>query len=106
MVDCAWAIDAREGVDRASDPLRRVRAAPRSSGLLTTLWTNGGGGVEVVVGDAVWRGVLNKRDARDDFGPRRDIERAVIVGVEILAVEAGEVPDEKNGDVVRALKIE
>ena len=95
VVRSARRVDAREGIERADVPLRDVVAAePRCRGLLARLRADRGRAVEVVALHAVRVRVRKRRDARHDLGPRGDVERAVVVDVELLAVEAAEVAHE------------
>ena len=50
--------------------------------------------------------LLDERDQIHNRCPRRDVEHAVVIGVEIVTVGPGEFGDQKVGDVVGVFEVE
>ena len=106
MVGSTWRVDARKRIDRTGDPQRSVGAEPCSTWREASFRTDGRCRVEVVVRQAVWRGVGHNRKARNHRSPRGHIKRAVVIGVEVLAIKASEVAHDEDRDIVIAFKVQ
>ncbi|MFN9908798.1 MAG: hypothetical protein ACK56F_22165, partial [bacterium] len=90
----------------AGDPLRLVRAQPRGRRSEAARRSHDGRRVVEIALRAIRTGVREDREARDHRGPGRDVERAIVVGVELVAHLSRETADHEEGDVVAPLEIE